>query len=427
MTKKQPGGQDQIPDGFKNLIVLNGKVPVEDNWQKWCTEPRPDKPKKKASQNYGIPCGPANGIIVLDVDDKEKFTRYCETHNLTIMDVSLKETFTVETGNGYHFYFSYPQNGHSFGNKSFKNFGFDIRGVGGQVVAPGGIHPESGKAYQVANYHPPAPMPGWIKSLYKETEKPKQKNTAYGSFTGDIEKLPIKQSTKELIKNGVPVGQRSEAIMTVINALVYASLSDAEIFQIFESYPIGEKYREKGNGRERWLQPQIDKARATVTDRAEQQPDKADGKKKQKQEKTPQAELLLEIAKGLDFYHDEGGNVYANLPVDGHHEFTPLNGRFFKDWLSNQYYYQKGCIANSEAITAALRVLNGQGRYNSPEVNPCVRLAENDKKIFLDLCNKLWKFQKPVGGLSLNTRFFSGDLRDAWHCLHQSRAARLMS
>ena len=86
-------------------------------------------------------------------------------------------------------------------------------------------------------------------------------------WDGDINHLPVKAGTKDFILSGAPVGQRSEAMQTVLNALVYSGLDDGQIFSIFKSYPIGEKYRGQTNP-EKWLQPQIDKARAYVSDRA---------------------------------------------------------------------------------------------------------------------------------------------------------------
>jgi hypothetical protein len=87
-------------------------------------------------------------------------------------------------------------------------------------------------------------------------------------WDGAIAHLPIRPETKDLILNGRPLGYRSEPIMTVLDALVWSNLSDEQIFEVFEYYPIGEKYREKGENRRSWLQPQIEKARASVTDRA---------------------------------------------------------------------------------------------------------------------------------------------------------------
>ncbi len=87
-------------------------------------------------------------------------------------------------------------------------------------------------------------------------------------WDGEIHHLPIRAETKGMILNGRPGGYRSEPMMSVLNALVWSNLSDEEIYGVFEQYPIGEKYREKGENRRKWLGPQIEKARTSVIDRA---------------------------------------------------------------------------------------------------------------------------------------------------------------
>jgi hypothetical protein len=49
--------------------------------------------------------------------------------------------------------------------------------------------------------------------------------------------------------------------MSVVDSLVKAGVPDGTIIQIFEEYPIGEKYREKGASKERWLSSHIEKAK----------------------------------------------------------------------------------------------------------------------------------------------------------------------
>ncbi len=105
-----------------------------------------------------------------------------------------------------------------------------------------------------------------------ECKKSKQKQVlnkqnALFQWNEKIESLPIRKETKDLILSGAPVGQRSETIQKVINALVYSGLTDQQINDIFRQYPIGDKNREKSNP-EKWLQPQIDKGRVKVTNRA---------------------------------------------------------------------------------------------------------------------------------------------------------------
>ncbi|WP_419659687.1 hypothetical protein Dvar_00120 [Desulfosarcina variabilis str. Montpellier] len=263
-------GTGPKPEDFSQ-ILLNGKRPIEKGWERYCEEKRVLSPDQINGHNVGNATGPASGCIVLDIDDHAAFDATCNKEGWTTPN-----TYTVETGSGgRHLYFQYPKAG-NYGNRACKAQGFDIRGTGGQVVAPGSIHPDTGKPYRIVKDIPMVPAPQWLLDLYKEVSK-QATDTKNHTAGGDIDSLPIKPETKAIIKYGAAKGCRSEAIMTALNALVWSDLSDAEIISIFESYPIGEKYLEKGNARERWLQPQISKARSYVTDRAtEQQTPKSD-------------------------------------------------------------------------------------------------------------------------------------------------------
>ena len=47
--------------GKFSLIPLNGKVPFEENWQRYCVTKREFKPEEFEGHNAGICCGPASG------------------------------------------------------------------------------------------------------------------------------------------------------------------------------------------------------------------------------------------------------------------------------------------------------------------------------------------------------------------------------
>ena len=79
---------------------------------------------------------------------------------------------------------------------------------------------------------------------------------------GSIDSLPF--SIKQLIKNGVEKGQRSEATASVLVAMVRAGVPEMDIIGIFEAEAIGEKFREKGSGRVKWLKDEIGRARGFV-------------------------------------------------------------------------------------------------------------------------------------------------------------------
>lgn len=266
-TKSQDSVEDKLGTFQElskrfSLIRLSGKSPVEKKWTDYCEKKRPfSEIGFLPSDNAGVACGPASRVIVLDVDDLEKFKEVCEQKSWII-----PPTFTVRTGSGKpHFYFQYPDNGKKYGNKASKKLGFDLRGFGGQVVAPGSIHPDTGQPYTIAKNLDIAPAPQWLLDLYEEPAKAvvSKSEAAEMNWDGDLKTLPVSARIRELIQDGKPKGDRSEAIMSVLNALVGNGVSEDQICQIFEQYPIGHKAKEK-NDQLKWLRDQIEKARKYV-------------------------------------------------------------------------------------------------------------------------------------------------------------------
>jgi hypothetical protein len=109
------------------------------------------------------------------------------------------------------------------------------------------------------------PAPQWLLDLYEEPVQDAVSKTVIEEthWDGNLENLPVSTRIRQLIKEGKPKGQRSEATMSVLNALVAKGISDDQICQIFEQFPIGQKAREK-NDHHKWLHAQIEKARKYV-------------------------------------------------------------------------------------------------------------------------------------------------------------------
>lgn len=242
-----------------SLVRLKGKDPSKaegKGWQKYCHEKRAfDKIPFRPGENAGIACGPASGCLVLDVDDLALFESACKRHNW-----DLPSTRAHETGSGkLHFFFAYPQDGKTYGNLSKKTLGFDTRGDGGQVVAPGSIHPDTGGEYTIAHDVDMASVPQWLLSFYG-TDK-REFGTIKVQEDGLIARKDIHDEVKSLIRDGAVKGNRSEAIWTVIKALIRAGFSDDQIYWVFYSFKIGAKFMEVRTTRDAWLKKQIDKAR----------------------------------------------------------------------------------------------------------------------------------------------------------------------
>jgi len=270
MTKIEKYEELMKETGWR-VTPLKGKVPVLPNWQRGCEEKRPfNKAEYQNGRNAGICCGPANRIIVLDVDDVSKFKAMMEEKGW-----NLPTTRIHETGSGLlHFILAYPNNGHKYGCTSVKDPDgeidpvsgkvktvFDIKGLGGQVVAPGSIHPETGKPYTVKQVAPIASCPQWMLNLVIRDEPRKAQKDAEPGGNVTLEGLQIPYAVKRLIEEGEVKGKRSEAIMSVLNALTKVNLTDQAIIDTFEKYRIGEKYKEVGRTREKWLLKQVDKCR----------------------------------------------------------------------------------------------------------------------------------------------------------------------
>lgn len=250
-----------------SVIPIKGKIPFEDNWTDACTKKRAFNPKEYRNKNAGICGGPASGVVVIDVDDPACF-KSLRTEN----GLEVPETFTVRTGNGYHLYYHYPQDGREYGSKSFKHpiFSkatiFDIKGCGGMVVAPGSIHPDTGKAYTIEKDIPTAPAPEWLRGFVLgdvEFKKESLKTIPLAKVSNEIimSMKGVSDAIKKRIIEGAPKGARSESIMSVLKALCGAGIHKNIIVHIFDYYAIGEKYREKGNSRDKWLKDEIERAK----------------------------------------------------------------------------------------------------------------------------------------------------------------------
>jgi hypothetical protein len=150
--------------GYK-VIPLRGKKPFWDEWQhKAIADPFDVVELWPGDQyNVGIVCG--GGLAVLDVDvtkgGAESFAK------LEAELGKLPETRRVRTqSGGFHFYFNTPDGDVSNAAKNLRDRfgpGLDIRGQGGQVVAPGSVY--EGRVYTLESDAAIAPIPGPLYNL----------------------------------------------------------------------------------------------------------------------------------------------------------------------------------------------------------------------------------------------------------------------
>ncbi len=122
--------------------------------------------------------------------------------------------------------------------------------------------------------------------------------------------------------------------------------------------------------------------------KAEVRGDADDGKK------GTQADILLRLARdAATFFHVPGeDDVYTIIQVKEHRETWPLKSRGFKRWLINRYLKAMGCSPNSDALNQAFATIDAMACGEDGEEMPVFkRRAEHDGKIYLDLCDDVWR------------------------------------
>jgi len=154
-----------IDQGWRVIPIRPGeKRPALAAWQDAATldpDLAVDWFTRWADHGVGIACGEVSGLFVIDVDNAKG-----KVGDRTLADLEaeygpLPETYTVRTGSGgWHFYFRFDP------TRPLRNGvlgpDIDIRGEGGQVLAPPTIHPDTHEPYVVHLDVPVADAPDWV-------------------------------------------------------------------------------------------------------------------------------------------------------------------------------------------------------------------------------------------------------------------------
>jgi hypothetical protein len=109
------------------------------------------------------------------------------------------------------------------------------------------------------------------------------------------------------------------------------------------------------------------------------------------EEKTKQADVLIELAQAAKLFHTPDGVAYADVEVNDHRETLPVRRKGFKQWLGRQYYLAKKGAPNSEAMQSALNVIEAKPQFEGPQYEVYTRIAGLDGKIYLDLGDAEWR------------------------------------
>ena len=117
--------------------------------------------------------------------------------------------------------------------------------------------------------------------------------------------------------------------------------------------------------------------------------DRQDAGNKKESQATAIVRLVNEAR--AELFHTPSGDPYISIHVNGHHEHYPLGNRGCRDYLTRLYYLDSGKAPNASALQDAIGTLSGSARFEGDEHDVHVRVAGNDDRIYLDLCDSQWR------------------------------------
>jgi hypothetical protein len=99
----------------------------------------------------------------------------------------------------------------------------------------------------------------------------------------------------------------------------------------------------------------------------------------------------LALRSGIELFHDPEQHGWASVQVDEHWENYPLRSRAFYLFLLRIYYRDTGESPGGRAIRAVLEIFEARALFDGPECQVHLRVAQQDSKLYLDLCNDAWR------------------------------------
>ena len=107
--------------------------------------------------------------------------------------------------------------------------------------------------------------------------------------------------------------------------------------------------------------------------------------------KPSQADILIAAAAEAELFHAPDGTAYADLEIAGRRETWPVRGKGFRRWLARRYFETTERAPGSEALQAALMLIEARAHFDAPERPVHVRVAALAPRIYLDLGDASWR------------------------------------
>lgn len=116
----------------------------------------------------------------------------------------------------------------------------------------------------------------------------------------------------------------------------------------------------------------------------------------EKEDEEENGSLLDDLCSREDvvLFHDEQGDAYISLDINGHQETWLCKGKAMKKLLAGMSWARNKKALGSGAIKSMIGVLEGKACFNGPQIKLSNRVALNGKELYYDLTNDVWQAVK---------------------------------
>lgn len=276
--------------------------------------------------NIGIAMGGPARLTALDIDGAAGETALQE---LVRQHGNVPTTLESRTGKGRHVFFVVPEGVEIHPSVGALGKGIDVRAQGSYIVAPPSLH-VSGRRYQWENDFPIASLPGWLSRLLNNPRPP----------------VPIDGDRAEQI----PEGRRNNALTSIAGSLRRQGLSESEILETL-----------RGINLRRCAPPlaeaELCRISASVAGYEPAAHSKTDGRRESA------ATKLVQLAEGMELFHDAMGDAYATVTDKDPRETIRIDSRAFRRRLSFEYYGTERKAPSPQALNSALPTIEAKAVF----------------------------------------------------------------
>jgi hypothetical protein len=293
-----------------------------------------------------------SGLIDLEYDTAEG-----ELEVRALFDGDIPPTPTLRSRRGLHRFFRRPE---GLPDKaSFHVGSIEVRGASpdkaAQTIVPPSIHADTKQPYT------------WLPGLSIHEVAPAELPEAVVErLRGDGPTAPPETAAGEA---PIPEGKRNDTLFARACALHNQKFSEASILVVLLDL------------NRRLCQPPLEESevREIAANAA-----KGEGRG---------GAFIARLLERVELWHDEGPAPYLTCARDGHKEHRKLSAKSltFCHWLCGTYYEMTGAVLKGQEKADVIGLLEGRAVYAGPCYPTYRRVAGQDGKIYLDLCDDQWQ------------------------------------